>query len=72
MNKYKAELEQDDDGRWSAWIESLPGCAAWGYTKQDALASLKDAAIAYIEDMIEAGEAAPGAENLAIECPVLA
>ena len=66
MNRYKAELGQDNDGRWSAWIESLPGCSAWGYTKEEALSSLKDAAIAYIEDMIETGEAAPGAENLGL------
>ncbi len=56
MHKYIAELEQDDDGRWSAWIEELPGCAAWGYTREEALASLKDAAIAYVEDMVEARE----------------
>lgn len=62
MSKYRAELEQDDDGRWSAWIDELPGCAAWGYTREEALAALKDAAIAYVEDMVDAGEAMPGAE----------
>ena len=71
MSKYRAELEQDDDGRWSAWIEVLPGCAAWGYTREEALASLKDAAIAYIEDMVETGEAMPGDENLVIESPAV-
>ena len=67
MDKYKAELEQDDDGRWSAWIEDLPGCAAWGYTQEEALASLEDAAIAYIEDMVEAGEARPRDKDIRIE-----
>ena len=57
MNTYRAELEQDEDGRWSAWIDELPGCAAWGYTRDEALAALKDVAIAYVEDMVEAGEA---------------
>lgn len=71
MNKYKAELEQDEDGRWSAWIEALPGCAAWGYTREEALVSLKDAAIAYVEDMVEAGEAKDGSEDLVIECPAV-
>ena len=71
MHKYIAELEQDDDGRWSAWIEELPGCATWGYTREEALVSLKDAAIAYIEDMVEAGEAMPGDENLVIESPAV-
>lgn len=67
MRKYRAELEQDDDGRWSAWIDELPGCAAWGYSRDEALEALKDAAIAYIEDMVEAGEAMPGAEDVVIE-----
>lgn len=57
MNRYRVELERDEDGRWSAWIEGLPGCAAWGYTREEALAGLKDVAIAYVEDMIEAAEA---------------
>ena len=54
MSRYRAELEQDDDGRWSAWIDELPGCAAWGYTREEALAALRDAAIAYVKDMVEA------------------
>ena len=67
MNRYKVELERDDDGRWSAWIEELPGCTAWGYTQEEALDSLEDAAIAYVEDMVEAGEAAPGAGETTVE-----
>jgi predicted RNase H-like HicB family nuclease len=55
----KAELEQDEDGRWSSWVEALPGCTAWGYTREEALSALKDAAEMYIEDMIEAGEEIP-------------
>ena len=58
MSVYKAQLEQDEDGRWSAWIDELPGCAVWGYTQDEALAALQDAAEAYIEDMVEAGELA--------------
>ena len=54
-----AELEQDEDGRWSAWIEALPGCTAWGHTRQEALLALQDAADAYIEDMEDAGEEIP-------------
>ncbi len=48
-----AEIEQDEDGRWSAWIDALPGCAAWGHTREEALLALQDAADAYIEDMEE-------------------
>ena len=51
-----AEIEQDEDGRWSAWIDALPGCAAWGHTREEALQALQDAADAYIEDMEETDE----------------
>ncbi len=51
-----AEIEQDEDGRWSAWIDALPGCAAWGHTREEALLALQDAADAYIEDMEETDE----------------
>ena len=66
-NEYRVELERDDDGRWSAWIEDLPGCAAWGYSRDEALEALKDAAIAYIEDMAEAGEVMPESREATVE-----
>ena len=53
---FQTSIEQEEDGRWSAWIEALPGCAVWGYSKQEALAALKDAAQAYIEVMLEQGQ----------------
>ncbi len=69
---FRIEVEQDEDGRWSAAIPTLPGCATWGYTKEEALANLKDAAEAYLADVIEAGEAIPPASALeVIEEPVL-
>ena len=52
----QARVVNDELGRWSAWIDALPGCNAWGYTKEEALRGLEDSASAYIEDMIEAGE----------------
>ena len=51
---FRVEMQEEEDGRWSAWIEALPGCAAWGYSKQEALQALQDAAEAYLEDMLEA------------------
>ncbi len=56
---FRARLEQDEDGRWSSWIDVLPGCAAWGYTADEALSALRDAVEVYIEDMVEAGEEIP-------------
>ena len=56
MGVYQAQVERDDDGRWSSWIDELPGCAAWGHTREEALAAISDAAIAYVADMVEASE----------------
>jgi len=55
----KVDLKKERDGRWSATVSSLPGCSSWGYTQQEALANIKDAADIYIEDMIDAGEGFP-------------
>ncbi|MEK7090439.1 MAG: type II toxin-antitoxin system HicB family antitoxin [Patescibacteria group bacterium] len=56
---FKAELEQDKDGRWSATIPVLPGCATWGHTKEEAYRTLEDAAQAYIETLIEDNKLLP-------------
>ena len=68
---FPVTLAHEDDGRWSAWIDALSGCAAWGYTKEEALKAIQDAAEAYIEDMIEAGEALPSQGVVVIEAPVV-
>lgn len=55
----KVTLTEEEDGRWSASIPVLPGCSSWGYSKQEALENIKDAAEIYIEDMLAAGENLP-------------
>lgn len=47
------DIEQEEDGRWSASIPALAGCATWGYTKQEAMDCLQEAAQAYLEVMLE-------------------
>jgi len=55
----KVELEKEEDGRWSAVIPVLPGCATWGYTKEEALESLREAAQGYLEVLFEEGKPLP-------------
>ncbi len=55
----RVDLKEEEDGRWSASIPTLPGCSSWGYSRQDALINIKDAAEIYIEDMVDAGERLP-------------
>lgn len=69
---FRARVQQEEDGRWSAWVEALPGCTAWGYTKEQALEALKDAAELYVQDMIEGGEKLPKEGVQVVETPVVA
>jgi predicted RNase H-like HicB family nuclease len=56
---FLAELLQEEDGRWSAGVPSLPGCATWGHTRVEALRNLRDAVEAYVRDVHEAGGEIP-------------
>ena len=62
----KVALREEDDGRWSASVPALAGCSSWGYSKQEALENIKDAAEIYIEDMADASEELP-ISSLALE-----
>jgi predicted RNase H-like HicB family nuclease len=70
---FRVELVEEDDGRWSAGVPVLPGCATWGYTREEALHNIHDAVEAYIRDMQNAGEDIPkDAPTQVIEEPVVA
>lgn len=70
---FQVELEEEEDGRWSAWIESLPGCATWGYSKEEALEALREAAQAYIEVLTQKGQRIPLAKGTeTVEAPMVA
>lgn len=56
---FKVELEVEDDGRWSAALPALPGCAAWGHTADEAMEALQEMAQAYVEVLIEHGDPIP-------------
>jgi predicted RNase H-like HicB family nuclease len=55
----KVALKEEEDGRWSASVPALAGCSSWGYSKQEALENIKDAAEIYIEDMADASQELP-------------
>lgn len=56
---FPVKIEQEEDGRWSAVVPALPGCATWGYTKEEALESLREATKAYLGVLAEQGKVAP-------------
>jgi antitoxin HicB len=63
---FKVELEEDKDGRWSAVVPALLGCNAWGYSAGEALEAVREAAQAYVDVLVEDGEAVPVEDNQAV------
>jgi predicted RNase H-like HicB family nuclease len=49
-------LGQEDDGRWWADIESMPGVMAYGPTREAAVAAVRALALRVAADCIDHGE----------------
>lgn len=70
---FHAEIVREDDGRWSAGVPSLPGCATWGHSRKEALRNLQDAVEAYIRAVERVGGTLPKeATRQVTEEPVIA
>jgi predicted RNase H-like HicB family nuclease len=52
-------LGREDDGRWWADIESMPGVMAYGDTRDSAIASVRALALRVAADCIDHGEEVP-------------
>ncbi len=59
---FKATLQEEEDGRWSARVDALPGCTTWGYTREEALEHLHEGTELYLECMLEYGDPIPDSE----------
>ena len=55
---FRVVVEPNED-RYFAEIPALPDCHTWGYTYEEALKNIKEAAELCIETMIEDGEPIP-------------
>ena len=62
---FEVQIEQDVDGRWGADIPLLPGCNAWGYTREEALEALQEVAQVFVEIMLEDGDPLPEEARIA-------
>jgi predicted RNase H-like HicB family nuclease len=56
---FTVQLAPKSNGLWFAWIAVLPGCAAWGATRDEALMMLTQTARAYVRHLITSGEPLP-------------
>ena len=50
---------REEDGRWWADIESMPGVMAYGSTRDGAIAAVRALALRVAADCIDHGEAVP-------------
>jgi predicted RNase H-like HicB family nuclease len=55
---FRVVIEPDED-RYYADIPALPGCYSWGYTYEEALRNIKEAAELWVETLAEDGEPIP-------------
>ena len=57
--KFRAIIEQDEDGAFVATVPSLPGCISEGKTRKEALKNIKDAINGYLESLRKHKEPIP-------------
>ena len=59
-------LEPSDDGGYTVYVPSLPGCISEGDTRDEALANIAEAIQLYLEPVEDDLSNAPGAETTEI------
>ncbi|MEQ1953916.1 type II toxin-antitoxin system HicB family antitoxin [Mesorhizobium sp. CN2-181] len=60
----RIDFEKEQDGRWIAEIEALPGVIAYGSTRAEARGRVEALALRTLADRIEHGEAIPEVGDL--------
>lgn len=68
MQEFQIIFDREEDGRWIAEIQALPGVIAYGDSKESAYARCEALALRVIADRLEHGETLP--ESLAISFAV--
>ena len=68
---FPVELTQKGNGDWVAWIATLPGCAAWGFSKDDVLAAITKTTQQYVRMLLEKGVTVPDTVTT-LQTPVVA
>ena len=53
------ETERENDGRWIAEIDALPGVLSYGNTREEAIAKAKALALRVMADRLDHGEEIP-------------
>jgi predicted RNase H-like HicB family nuclease len=63
--EFEISFDHEEDGRWIAEIESLPGVLAYGATKNEAQSKVEALALRVIADRIEKEQSTAGSVRFA-------
>ncbi len=61
--KYKVVLEPQEEGGYTIYVPSLPGCVSQGETAEEALENIKEAIGLYLESLEARGIPRPRVEE---------
>lgn len=64
--EFRIDFDREEDGRWIAEIESLPGVLAYGETKAEAQSRVEALALRVVADKIEVEQSAPEQVRFAV------
>ena len=56
---YRVEVEQEEDGRWIAEVNELPGVLAYGASRDEAVTRAQALALRVLADRLDHGESLP-------------
>jgi predicted RNase H-like HicB family nuclease len=64
--EFEIAFDREEDGRWIAEIESLPGVLAYGATQLEAQSKVEALALRVVADRIEVDQSAPAQVSFAV------
>jgi predicted RNase H-like HicB family nuclease len=64
--EFEIVFDREDDGRWIAEVESLPGVMVYGDSQAEAQSKVLALALRVVADQIEAAQSAPDEVRLAV------
>ena len=65
MNRtYRINLRKEEEGGYTVFVPSLPGCITYGETVDEAIDMAKEAIELYLEELQDRGETIPDDSNV--------
>ncbi len=64
--EFEIAFDREEDGRWIAEIDSLPGVLAYGATRNEAQSKVEALALRVVADRIEADQSIPEQVRFAV------